>query len=256
MPYPAIISAADPQVLDALALVETMYADDLGGRAWRLGQSRWTWDLGSAAQSQVIRWRTQCVWVTTVADHFRRADIVIPTVLDMARSQIGTREGRRDDNPYGTWFGMNHAPWCAAFVSWVFAHSGARLPAIQTTKGFMRVSIGREWARVHGQLTRAPRSGDVFFILRRNGTGHTGIVEAVNADGTITTIEGNTNGSGSRSGDRVARRVRAISTINGGFLRPIGDIDTNDVVTTLPEFGRRVRLRRRRVTKLRHRVRR
>ena len=121
---------------------------------------------------------------------------------------------------------------------------------------FMRVAVGREWARSHGRLVKNPQPGDVFFMLRTNGTGHTGIVESVNADGTITTIEGNTNGRGSRLGDRVARRVRTIGSnngnINGGFMRPIGHIDPEDVVRTRPTF----RVRARRVTRLRHRVRR
>jgi hypothetical protein len=43
------------------------------------------------------------------------------------------------------------------------------------------------------------------------GLGHTGIVVSVNADGSYTTIEGNTNEAGSREGDRVAVKVRNLS---------------------------------------------
>lgn len=241
VPYPAVISAAKPDLLDGFARTEAQFAEDLGLRVWGLGQSPWTWDVGTAARSHASRCREQATWVATVADRFRQADRVVPAVLDLARLQIGIKEGRRDDNPYGTWFGMNNAPWCAAFVSWVFAHSGAKLPPMQSAKGFMRVSIGREWARTHGRLVDSPRPGDVFFIVRRNGTGHTGIVEKVNGDGTITTIEGNTNGSGSRLGDRVARRVRTVVSINGGFMRPVGPIDPEDVVRTRPAFRVRAR---------------
>ena len=256
VPNNAVVSAGDPPALDALARAEGTYADELILRGLRLGQFNWTDGLSPAVRSLATRSRAQANAAASVAANFRSADQAVPRLLDVARAQIGTREGNHDDNPYGRWFGMNHAPWCAAFVSWVFAHSGATLAPIQSSKGFMRVAIGREWARTHGRLVRTPKPGDVFFILRRDGTGHTGIVEQVHPDGTITTIEGNTNGRGSRTGDRVARRVRTISSINGRFLRPIGDIDDDDVLTTLPEFGRKVRVQRRRVTKLRHRVRR
>ena len=248
----AVVSAGDPPALDALARAESTYADELSVRGVRLEQFNWTDRLSPAVRALAMRARVQANATATVATAFRSADRALPHLLDVARAQIGTREGIHDDNPYGRWFGMNHAPWCAAFVSWVFARSGAHLPAIQSSKGFMRVAIGREWARAHGRLTRAPQPGDVFFILRRDGTGHTGIVESVGPHGTITTIEGNTNGNGSRLGDRVARRTRRLATINGGFLRPMGHIDADDVIGTRPVFGRSAR----RVTRLRHRVRR
>lgn len=252
MPNTAGVSAGDPPVLDALARAESTYADELNLQGSRLAQFVWTDEFSPAVRALAIRTRAQANAAATVAAGFRSADQAVPRLLDVARAQIGTREGNHDDNPYGRWFGMNHAPWCAAFVSWVFAHSGARLPAIQSSKGFLRVAIGREWARTHGRLTRTPQPGDVFFIVRRDGTGHTGIVESVGPHGTITTIEGNTNANGSRLGDRVARRTRSVDTINGGFLRPMGHIDADDVIRTRPVFGRSAR----RVTRLRNRVRR
>lgn len=38
--------------------------------------------------------------------------------LEIARSQIGYHEGYNNDTKYGKWYGLNHEPWCAMFVSW------------------------------------------------------------------------------------------------------------------------------------------
>jgi hypothetical protein len=45
----------------------------------------------------------------------------------------------------------------------------------------------------------------VFVLDKGHGLGHCGIVEDLVGDGSIITIEGNTNAEGSREGDRVAR---------------------------------------------------
>jgi hypothetical protein len=59
--------------------------------------------------------------------------------------------------------------------------------------------------------------GAVFCISSGNGKGHCGFVESVGS-GRIKTIEGNTTAAGSREGDGVYRRTRAISSITLGFL--------------------------------------
>lgn len=245
MPYPERVIVADPIALDRYALVARAFSADASARAWQLGGHLVTWDVGARVRSHAARHAEEAAWVATVAEHFRIADTRVTGVLETARSQLGVREGHNDDNPYGTWFGNNHAPWCAAFVSWVFSSSGHPLPAIQTKRGFMGVWIGRDWARAHHRLVRKPQPGDVFFILRVNRKGHTGIVESVNPDGTVTTIEGNTNGAGGRLGDRVARRMRPLASLNGGFYRPIGPIDPADELRTRPRVVARHRRRRR-----------
>jgi CHAP domain len=143
----------------------------------------------------------------------------VRAMLRMAASQIGVREQRTNRTKYGRWYGMNGQAWCAMFVSWVGAHAGVSLPRINSFRGFSGVVSARNFARKNNLLTKTPRAGSVFLIIGRNGKGHTGLVESVNwARRTITTIEGNTNASGSRNGDGVYRRTRKISTINGGFM--------------------------------------
>src|SRR5207247_270691 len=60
-------------------------------------------------------------------------------VLDVARGQIGYREEPPGSNvtKYGAWFGVNPAPWCSMFVSWVMntAGAGALVAGARTAKG-------------------------------------------------------------------------------------------------------------------------
>ena len=44
-----------------------------------------------------------------------------------------------------------------------------------------------DWAERTGRLTETPQPGDLILF----GTEHVGIVESVNPDGTLTTVEGN-----------------------------------------------------------------
>lgn len=143
-------------------------------------------------------------------------------VLRIAARQIGNTESPRNSNmnKYGAWYGMNRAPWCAMFVSYCFYNAGLVIP-ITTPKGFAYCPYGVKWFREKGQLFNTPQVGDVvFFDWRRDGVSdHVGIVEAVNANGTITTIEGNTSIGNDSNGGEVMRRNRPLSVV-AGFGRP------------------------------------
>ena len=64
-----------------------------------------------------------------------------------------------------------------------------------------------------------PQPGDIFIMDLGHGLGHTGIVERVDPDGTLHTIEGNTNDTGSREGYEVARKIRHNQAPIIGYLR-------------------------------------
>jgi surface antigen len=72
----------------------------------------------------------------------------------------------------------------------------------------------------------------VFVLDHGHGLGHVGIVEAVVGDGTIVTVEGNTNAEGSREGDRVARHRWAPALGRRGALR--GYIDLGRLIDVEP----------------------
>ena len=145
-------------------------------------------------------------------------------VLAVAASQVGVKESPPGSNrtPYCDWYGMV-GPWCAMFVSWVFAQAGMPL-RITTDKGFAYCPYGVHWFREHGQMYRAPAVGDVvFYDWRADGVSdHVGIVEAVHGDGTFTAIEGNTSFGNDSDGGAVMRRRRSLGATRagGGFGRP------------------------------------
>jgi hypothetical protein len=156
-------------------------------------------------------------------------DDPIQARIAAARSQVGYREGKGDNTVFGNWKGSPNAPWCASFVSWAFATAGQPLPAINGDNGFARVEHGRDYAQRKGQLSKTPKVGDIFLIVRADGTGHTGIVVAVLPGGRIRTIEGNTNNNGSRTGTTVLERERAItSRMTFWTVPPPKEKSTND----------------------------
>lgn len=142
----------------------------------------------------------------------------VDRVLARAIAEVGYREGRNDDNKYGRWYGMNHAPWCAMFLSWVFYHEGLPLPAT-ISKGFARTLFGAQWFQRHGRWTTTPARGHVVFYdlsAKVDSIDHVGIVERVNGDGSIRTIEGNTSGGGSRQGNGVYAKNRRRGIVGYG----------------------------------------
>lgn len=141
----------------------------------------------------------------------------VRAVVRMARTQLGTRESGDNGTKYGRWFGMDGQPWCAIFVSWVFAKAGHALPALQGARGFAGVAAGAEALRRRGELHKTPRVGDIW--LHRGPSvdrDHTGIVVAVHADGSFTTIEGN-----SSDAVREVRRPKSELASSYGFGRPL-----------------------------------
>lgn len=137
-------------------------------------------------------------------------------VLNAARGEIGFVEGPNNDSKYGKWYGLNHNPYCAMFVSWCFNEAGmSSLVAASSKKGFASCSSGLAWFQKNKQIVNkyAGQPGDiVFFSFEGNGTAdHVGIIEGASKEG-ITTIEANTspdhfNGS-QRNGGGVYRRHR------------------------------------------------
>lgn len=117
-------------------------------------------------------------------------------VLEAAESQLGVHE-----QPMGSNDGPQIAvyrsavagaqpdePWCAYFASWAAAQAGE--PLGPDGQGFGSVAQLTAWASQSGRLlptSATPAPGDLILF----GDQHVGIVESVNPDGSLTTVEGN-----------------------------------------------------------------
>ena len=140
-------------------------------------------------------------------------------ILRLAAAQIGYKEGRNNENKYGAWYGLNYQPWCAIFVTWVFAQAGA-LGLLPGGK-FAGCTTGMGRWKSAGRFSQTPSVGDLVFF-NFDGTGssistHVGIVESVAAT-TITTIEGNASNGGGVDG--VYRHTRPRNSTIRGYGHP------------------------------------
>ena len=167
-------------------------------------------------------------------------------VLNRARSQIGVTEHPAESNrtAYGAWYGVQGQPWCAIFVSWCTFHEGLPLPAT-ISKGFAYTPAGAAWFQHRRRWTNRPAPGYVvFFNFPHDGVNrisHVGIVESVRPDGSVVTIEGNTDERGGRTGGKVMRKVRRVGIVGYGI--PDYDGKPASSKPTVPAFpGRLLKL--------------
>lgn len=136
---------------------------------------------------------------------------VAKTALGLATAAIGVKEdppgsnrGREVDE-YLRNVGLDPSrgsyPWCAAFVSTMCTAAGAlQLHKSASCANLLNLNLDLQLS--------APEDGCIFVHMNPDGHGHTGFVEHVNPDGTLSTIEGNTDPHGSRTGGQVMRQTR------------------------------------------------
>ena len=124
--------------------------------------------------------------------------------LQFAQAEVGQTEQPpgSNDSPRIAQYrkataGSGVGPWCAYFASWAARQAGT--PLGDAGQGFGAVSDVWAWAQRTGKAQPAgskPAPGDLIVW----GSEHIGIVESVDPNGTIHTIEGN-------SSDAVSRRT-------------------------------------------------
>lgn len=136
-------------------------------------------------------------------------------VLQIAAWQIGMTESPAGSNrvKYAEDYGMNGQPWCMMFVWWVFREAGFNLyKTASCTALTNRYKAAGQW------VTSGYKPGDIVmfdFSGKRAKTEHVGIVESIDKDGDLITIEGNTGTGNNANGGCVMRRVRAVKYITG-----------------------------------------
>lgn len=155
--------------------------------------------------------------------HFDVPGSPMDQVIARFESQVGVVESPAGSNRtiYTDWYGLV-GPWCAMFVSWCFAMEGKPLAA-STAKGFAFTPSGAAWFRKQDRWTTEPARGHVvFFDFPGDGVdriSHVGVVTAVHGDGSIETVEGNTDEKGGRTGGKVMRRRRKVGIVGYGVPR-------------------------------------
>lgn len=166
-------------------------------------------------------------------------------VLRIASGEVGYY---RHDDPltgtkYGRWyaeltgssyFGTNGVPYCAMFVSYVFAMAGQSMPGLPTASCSVIMANNRGTSR---QVTKTSAKPGDIVLFDWGGDGapdHVGIVE-LNNGSYIQTIEGNTSlgTAGSQgNGGYVARRTRAWSTVYAVYRPNYGEDEVTDADIT------------------------
>lgn len=140
------------------------------------------------------------------------------TVLNTARSQLGVHEAPPNSNRvlYSIWYNLI-GPWCDMFVSWCAYKAGVD----KYVGKFAYTPSHESYLRSKGYEVsiRSAQPGDIVFFNFIGRTSHVGWVESNRGDGLIT-IEGNTNGSGSRDGGTVMRHFRSWNSGIVSVFRP------------------------------------
>ncbi|WP_236008882.1 CHAP domain-containing protein [Actinomadura physcomitrii] len=139
--------------------------------------------------------------------------VAASTVIKLAKSQLGEGENRDGSTKYADWYASTRhaavtarrdggtvgdyrgAEWCDMFVSWLSAQTGVK------NMGWDAYTVQHaQWFEKGHRWGDTAKPGAVVFFDWQNGSrggiddiDHVGLVVKDNGNGTITTIEGNTD---------------------------------------------------------------
>lgn len=182
--------------------------------------------LGLAADGQdgPVTWGTILNALSSTPSESTSSDKISTRMVSLAKEQIGVSEidGTNcgpivDEYKAATWLDSTKGwPWCAAFICWLVREAikdeDAPFDRPQTAGAW----DFENWAKKQdGVELRKPtnhdvKAGDIVIFT----FSHIGLaIKDVDLSGDVVTIEGNTNGAGSREGGAVLEKRRHISTI-------------------------------------------
>lgn len=150
-------------------------------------------------------------------------------ITELARFELGVEEvngtncgPRVNEYKAATWLPADKGwPWCAAFVCWL-VREAMKANGVKESATFKRPRTAGAWDFENWSLaqgsetnTKKPHKGDIqagdIVVFKFS---HIGIAEsAPDKNGIVTTIEGNTDGTGSREGGAVLRKRRRVDQI-------------------------------------------
>lgn len=138
--------------------------------------------------------------------------------IEIAKAEIGTIEEGDNLTKYGKFTKADGQPWCGSYCNWVLAQAGVKVHSVVSTVKGAGVFMDT------GRWSQEPKLGDLAFMDFPNDNveriSHVGIVVGINGN-IVTTIEGNTSGSGSqRNGGMVMVKERTIGKEIVGFGSP------------------------------------
>ena len=155
---------------------------------------------------------------------------------EAAKRWVGTKEVKNNttfSNPEADAFlrkggHVPGSPYCASFAKSCALESAETPEEAQLVKKVLTphslTSLNN--AKKAGLYSATPTPNSIAIFQKGNTTsGHAAVVESVNPDGTISTIEGNTGAGGGREGDGIYRKKRNINSQNKQGLHIVGYIN-------------------------------
>ena len=150
-------------------------------------------------------------------------------IVKTAAKEIGVEEvngtncgPRVDEYKAATWLNPKKGwPWCAAFICWV-VRDAADCAGVKFTSSFKRPRTAsaydmENWslAQDNSTWTKKPHRNDIeagdIVVFKFSHIGFA--VGKPNKNGYLYTVEGNTDGQGSREGGAVLKKTRHVSQI-------------------------------------------
>ena len=172
-----------------------------------------------------LTWNAILSELSTKKDVMNGKDIP-EKMVTLAREEIGVSEvygtncgPRVDDYKAATWLDADKGwPWCAAFICWLIREAIEEEEVVFKRPRTAGAWDFENWAKQqtsNGIELRKPtnediKAGDIVVFT----FSHIGIaVKDIDSSGYVVTIEGNTNGAGSREGGSVLEKKRHVSKI-------------------------------------------
>ena len=179
-------------------------------------------------------------------------------MVEVALAEEGYVEGPKDnETKYGKFTRANFLPWCGSFVMWCANEAGVKVPnTVSTMAGAASFKKLKTWTDA---AVATPMPGDIVYFDFMDGGApieHVGIVVKDNGDGTVTTIEGNTQGpkkgkASQANGGEVVKKIRAYKKNKAklpifieGFGRPNykgNEVEVDPTPATIPPFPGKIK---------------
>lgn len=173
----------------------------------------------------------------------------VDNYLGVARGELGKYYRPGTNNKYGMWYAgqvknpvYRNAQFCAMGLSWVAGKAGA----LDIVPLHAYTPSGVAWFKARGQWRdgiKGIKKGDlVYFDFPGlpNRISHVGVVESVNSDGSVNTIEFNTSGptGDQRNGGAVMRKRRKAYIV--GYGRPKWAVEAPAASPKKNKYGRAI----------------